>query len=60
MKDYSYNIKIPAASAKEADDKINALASLATRLTDKELTKMAQIVKSDPVKTALAKQYLGL
>lgn len=60
MKDYNYNIKIPATSVKEADEKITALASLASRLTATELSKMASIVKNDPIKTSLAKQYLGL
>ena len=60
MKDYNYNIRIPAVLEKEADEKIAALAILASHLTAKELTKLAHIVKTDPVKTALAKKYLGV
>lgn len=60
MKDYTYNIKIPALIAKEAEDKIKALATLATHLTAAELTKIAYILKNDAVKTSIAKQYLGI
>jgi hypothetical protein len=60
MKDFSYNIRIPAILEKEANEKIAALAILATHLNAKELTKLAHIVKTDPVKTALAKKYLGV
>ena len=60
MKDFNYNIRIPALLEKEANEKIAALAVLASRLTATELTKLAHIVKTDPVKTALAKKYLGV
>jgi hypothetical protein len=60
MKEHNYNIRIQAAQEKEADEKIAALAILASQLTAKELTKLAHIVKTDPVKTALAKKYLGV
>ncbi|MCS3797164.1 hypothetical protein GGD38_002523 [Chitinophagaceae bacterium OAS944] len=60
MKEHNYNIRIPAVLEKEADEKIAALAILASQLTAKELTKLAHIVKTDPVKTALAKKYLGV
>jgi hypothetical protein len=60
MKDYNYNIRIPALLEKEANEKIAALAILASRLNATELTKLAHIVKTDPVKTALAKKYLGV
>ena len=60
MKDYNYNIRIPAVLEKEANEKIAALAILASHLKANELTKLAHIVKTDPVKTALAKKYLSL
>jgi hypothetical protein len=60
MKDFNYNIRIPALLEKEANEKIAALAILASRLNATELTKLAHIVKTDPVKTALAKKYLGV
>jgi hypothetical protein len=60
MKYYNYNIRIPALLEKEANEKIAALAILASHLNAIELTKLAHIIKTDPVKTALAKKYLGV
>ena len=60
MKDYNYSIRISALLEKEANEKIAALATLASHLNAQELTKLAHIVKTDPVKTALAKKYLGV
>jgi hypothetical protein len=60
MKKYSYDFSITAKEEKEADSKMKALQTLAQELNGKELSKLADIVKNDPVKTALAKSYLGL
>ena len=60
MKKYNYEITIEAASEAEADSKMAALTTLASRLSAKELSKLAHVVKSDPAKTAMAKKYLGL
>jgi len=60
MKKYSYDISIEARSEPEADAKMAALTILASKLSDKELSRLAHIVKHDPVKTALAKKYLGV
>jgi hypothetical protein len=60
MKKYSYEIKIEAVSEAEADTKMKALITLASKLTAKELDKLAWIVKNDPAKTALAKKALGV
>lgn len=60
MKDYSYTLKIPALLEKEATEKMAALTVLASGLTAKELTKLAHVVKHDPLKLALAKKYLGV
>ncbi len=60
MKTYSYDFDIVATNEKEADIKIKALTILASNLTAKELEKLAWIIKNDPAKTALAKQYLGV
>ena len=60
MKSYSYKISIEERSEHEADAKIDALSTLAKKLSVKELSKLAHIVKTDPVKTALAKKYLGV
>lgn len=60
MKKHQYDISIEAKTESEADLKMNALTTLASKLSEKELTKLAHIVKTDPVKTALAKKYLGV
>ena len=60
MKKYQYDIHLEAPTEQEADAKMAALITLASKLSEKELTKLAHIVKHDPVKTALAKKYLGV
>lgn len=59
-KKFSYSIQIEAALEKEADTKMKAVSVLASRLTAKELEKLADIIKNDPVKTQMAKKYLGV
>jgi hypothetical protein len=60
MKNYTYKITLEEKSETEADAKVDALTTWAKKLSVQELTRLAQIVKTDPVKTALAKQYLGV
>ena len=60
MKKYSYDISIEAGSETEADTKMKALITLTSKLSAKELDKLAWIVKNDPAKTALAKKALGV
>ena len=60
MKSYTYKFKLEEKSEAEADAKIEALSTLAKKLSVKELSKLAHVVKTDPVKTALAKKYLGV
>lgn len=60
MEKFKYEISIQAASREEAQTKMAALAILASHLKTRELEKLAHIVKNDPVKTALAKKYLGV
>lgn len=60
MKSYTYKVTLEEKSEEESDAKIEALTVLAKKLTVKELTRLAHVVKTDPVKTALAKQYLGV
>lgn len=60
MDKYKFEITIEAQTQKDAFDKMTAISTLASHLSSKELSKMAQIIKTDPVKTALAKKYLGL
>ncbi|GGA89945.1 hypothetical protein [Puia dinghuensis] len=58
MKKFVYDLTLEAASEKEAEAKMTALTTLASALTHTELTRLAYIIKHDPVKTALAKKYL--
>jgi hypothetical protein len=60
MKKYYYDLTIESATEQEADAKMTAITTLASRLTEKELTKLAHIIKNDPIKTAMAKKYLGV
>ncbi len=60
MNKYQYDISIEAKSESEAEAKMNALTTLASKLSEKELTKLAHVIKNDPIKTALAKKYLGV
>lgn len=60
MAKHSYELTIEAATEKEADTKMKALTTLASKLSAKELEKLAWIVKYDPAKTALAKRALGV
>lgn len=60
MNKYQYEMTLQEASKAEADLKMSSLSILASRLKANELAKLAHIVKNDPVKTTLAKKYLGL
>ena len=60
MSKFSYDLEISASNEQEADTKMQALTTLAAKLTAKELEKLAYIIKNDPVKTAMAKQALGV
>jgi hypothetical protein len=60
MKEYSYTINITAKKEDEAQDKMKGLIILASKLSSTEISKLAHIIKHDPVKTALAKKYLGV
>lgn len=60
MEKHQYDITIEAKSEKEADEKMGALSVLASRLTSVELKKLAHIIQHDPIKTAMAKKYLGV
>ena len=60
MNKYQYDITIEAKSETESDAKMTALTTLASKLSQKELTKLAHTIINDPIKTALAKKYLGV
>jgi hypothetical protein len=60
MKSYKYQVTLEEKTEVEADAKIEALTVLAKKLTVNELSKLAHVIKTDPIKTALAKKYLGV
>jgi ribosomal protein L25 (general stress protein Ctc) len=60
MNMHEYSINIPAKTEAEAIEKMKAFTILASKLTGKELAKLAHTVQHDPVKTAMAKVYLGV
>jgi hypothetical protein len=59
MKTFCFKITISAQDQKEAIKKVQALTTVGSNLNEKELTKLADIIKNDPVQTALAKSALG-
>lgn len=60
MKPFEFEISVKAESQQEAAEKISAAAVLMEKLTTRELKKLAEVVKNDPVKIAIAKKALGL
>ncbi len=60
MEKYSYDLVIAANSENEADTKAQALLTLASHLSDKELARLEKVVLEEPAKLALAKKALGL
>lgn len=60
MQKFCYEICIEAKTDMQAENKMKALAVLASKLSTKELVQLADIIKNDPIKTALAKRYLGV
>lgn len=60
MNSFNYSISINASSKSIAQSKMKSLCALAESLSSKELEKLADIIKNDPVKTAIAKKALGV
>jgi len=60
MNKYSFEVSIEATTQQEAEIKLIAASTLMQKLRAREIAKLADVVKNDPVKTALAKKYLGL
>lgn len=60
MEKFRYTLIISAKEQPEAKEKADALQVLAAKLSAKELKKLAHVVAHDPVKTAMAKAYLGV
>jgi len=59
MPKHSYDIEISAASEQEALAKMKAAMVLLSKLSARELEKLANVIENDPKTTALAKQFLG-
>jgi len=60
MSKHKFTVTVESKTEQEAEQKVKAATTLLSLLSAKELEKMAHVVKYDPVKTALAKTYLGL
>lgn len=57
---YTFEVTIEAQTQQEAQVKLQAAATLMQKLKPGEIAKLADVVKRDPVKTAIAKKALGL
>jgi hypothetical protein len=60
MNEFTYEVDIKAKTKEEATEKMKAICTLLDKLNEKELSKLAYIVKHDPVKTKMAKMALGV
>ena len=60
MRKFTCDFSVPAGTPMEAEKKLSALSVLASYLTEAELTKLAHVVKNDPINTALAKSFLKM
>jgi hypothetical protein len=60
MNKYSFEVTIEAQTQSEAEVKLLAASTLMQKLKAREIAKLADVVKNDPAKTALAKRALGL
>jgi hypothetical protein len=60
MNRYSFEVSIEAQTQGEAEVKLTAASVLMQRLRAREIAKLADVVKNDPVKTSMAKKALGL
>lgn len=60
MDKYKFEISIEAQTQQEAEVKLQSATILMQKLRAREIAKLADVVKNEPVKTALAKRALGL
>ena len=60
MNKFSFEINIEAQTQQEAEVKMLAASTLMQKLKAREIAKLADVVKNDPVKTTIAKKALGL
>lgn len=57
---YTFEVSIEAQTEQEAEVKLQAASALMQKLKAREIAKLADVVRHDPVKTTLAKKALGL
>lgn len=57
---FTFEVSIEAVTQQEAEVKLMAATTLMQKLRAREIAKLADVVKNDPVKTTLAKKALGL
>ncbi|MBL7773595.1 MAG: hypothetical protein JNM95_12085 [Chitinophagaceae bacterium] len=60
MNEYTYEVQVKAKTKEESIEKMQAICTLLDKLNEKELSKLAYIVKHDPIKTKMAKMALGV
>ncbi len=60
MNKYNFDVSIEAQTQGEAEVKLAAASVLMKKLKAREIAKLADVVKNDPVKTTIAKKALGL
>jgi hypothetical protein len=60
MAKYTFEVTIDASTEKDAEQKLKAATTLMQKLNLQEIAKLAEVVKNDPVKTAIAKKAMGL
>lgn len=60
MNKYNFDVSIEAQTQGEAEVKLSAASVLMRKLKAREIAKLADVVKNDPVKTTIAKKALGL
>lgn len=60
MNKFSFDVSVEANSSEEALAKIKAASVLMQKLKPNEISRLAEVVKNDPIKTAIAKKALGL
>ncbi len=60
MSKYTFEISIEAGTPQDAETKLHAASVLMQKLLPREIKKLADVVKNDPIKTSIAKRALGL
>lgn len=60
MNKHSFKVSIEASNEQEALEKLQSAVTLIEKLKTAEIKKLADIVKNDPIKTAIARRALGL